>query len=282
MAIAFIPVRDQAKVFKSSSESSANKGAVLKRLSTGKKLSDPRDNPSDYQKVSDMKLKLAEHNEAIKQASLGTSLFEVALSTYQLLEEYYSELKSEVTAIKANPPIDATTKKYHVNSVNAKIQAISNLINTTFDGNKIVEVGTGTLSIKVSFTGGYNEVSVVVDKLQGFPNINTTTKLYDSYDTTTTGLGENIDGIITAANNKETAAANYKLLMSGITNLANIDRLAQVQKTNTTAAISALEDIDVQEEVMELMQAQILEELSSEALIKIKESSKHIINLIRA
>jgi len=43
-----------------------------------------------------------------------------------------------------------------------------------------------------------------------------------------------------------------------------------------------LEDIDVQEEVMELMQAQILEELSSEALIKIKESSKHIINLIRA
>ena len=90
------------------------------------------------------------------------------------------------------------------------------------------------------------------------------------------------DLISDATNNVNTAENNYRLILSGVTNLSNIDTLAQVQKTNTEAAISALEDIDVQEEMINLMQAQILEELSSEALIKIKESSKYIVNLIRA
>jgi len=297
MAIAFIPVRDQSKVFRANRESSLGKGTVLKRLSTGKKISDPRDNPSDYQKVSNMKVKLAEQTEAIKQASLGTSLFEVALSTYQLLEEYYADLEAEANAIKANPVsttagADADEKKYRLSLINSKLSSINNLISTTFDGNQIAAKGTTGTTLKVAFSGGYNPLEVALSPLKEFKSV--TNGLYDDTVTTTTdNYNGKLNADITTATdsdnllkiaeaNKSTAAANYKLLMAGITNIANIERLAEVQKTNTTAAISALEDIDVQEEIMELMQAQILEELSSEALIKIKESSKYIINLIRA
>jgi len=111
----------------------------------------------------------------------------------------------------------------------------------------------------------------------------TESELRDKYTTAPASGYAKISDLINIVNNQQSQSlSNYKLLMSGVTSLTNIDRLAQVQKTNTTAAISALEDIDVQEEMMELMQAQIFEELSSEALIKIKESSQYITNLIRA
>jgi len=274
MAIAFIPVRDQAKVFRANRESSLGKGTVLKRLSTGKKISDPRDNSSDYQKVSNMKMKIAEYNEAIKQASLGTSLFEVALSTYQLLEEYYAEIESIAAEIDTiNPPPTGDSLTYYQNYVKGKQDAITNLLAIKFDGKTVAKAEStpSTLSISVAFSGTYSAVTVSLTELTALTAISDSSTV------------DNIKSLKDPAkNNKATAAANYKLLMAGITNIANIEKLTEVQKTNTTAAISALEDIDVQEEMMNLMQAQILEELSSEALIKIKESSKYIINLIRA
>ena len=50
MAISFIPVRDQAKVTNATRSNAEDKGKVLKRLSTGKKVSEPRDNISDYRR----------------------------------------------------------------------------------------------------------------------------------------------------------------------------------------------------------------------------------------
>ena len=114
----------------------------------------------------------------------------------------------------------------------------------------------------------------------------TTVEFYFDEDKIETSPSSNIynrhRGLITEAKaNKTRADNNYRLILAGITNLANFDTLARVQKTNTEAAISALEDIDIQEEMINLMQSQILEELSSEALLKIKDSSKYIVNLIR-
>jgi len=342
MAIAFIPVRDQAKVFRSNSENSANKGTVLKRLSTGKKLSDPKDNPSDYQKVSDMKEKLNIYDEAIKTVSLGISKFEVALSTYKLLSEYYGELSKKLndlqmaksTAEKVTNgsgtvdgyvPLSDTDASYYKNSINATIKSIANLIGTKFDSENVVfTAADGTLSVSFSSpvaSGGYSPVSVVLGQIASINELGdvnakvevggsdiyvvhkdiyansssptppeiandtalTESELRDKYTTAPASGYAKISDLINIVNNQQSQSlSNYKLLMSGVTSLTNIDRLAQVQKTNTTAAISALEDIDVQEEMMELMQAQIFEELSSEALIKIKESSQYITNLIRA
>ena len=359
MAIAFIPVRDQSRVIRGNKDSGVNKGNVLKRLSTGKKISDPRDNVGDYSKVNNMRNELSYYNDAIKKVSLGTSLFEVALSTYQLLNEYYTDLASQLEQLKtaksnqgteyvtngtgkiiSNKALSDTDEKYYANLIQGTIDSINNLSNTSFDGTAIVydETGGGKMSVKFtengSNTNGYSTVEVNLMQIvspTAIKNVNgkflskTSGETLYHYDIVRVGDNEaalsstnaiadddtvdTLEALLTkvkedfnatgtndiksnyktitsliaeAKNNANVAMNNYKLLMAGIMNLSNIDRLAQVQKTNTTAAISALEDIDVQEEMMELMQAQILEELSSEALIKIKESSKYIINLIRA
>lgn len=270
MAISFIPVRDQARVITGNRSSAENKGRVLKRLATGKKVADPRDDVADYRKISNMRTSLDSYKNAIKEVSFGVNKFETALSVTQSLMELYTTLGKQLEEVKENKGnATANEQTYYLNSVNGTIAAINSTLATKFDSETVVSAGTGdhTLTVKIK---DYNDTTVKTAQFNDFSPYDTWGDLADD------------TKINAATDNVKTADNNYRLILSGITNLSNIDTLAQVQKTNTEAAISALEDIDVQEEMINLMQAQILEELSSEALIKIKESSKYIVNLIRA
>ena len=274
MAISFIPVRDQARVIAGNRSSAENKGRVLKRLATGKKVADPRDDVSDYRKISNMRTSLDSYKNAIKEVSFGVNKFETALSVTQSLMELYTTLGKQLEEVKENKDnATANEQTYYLNSVNGTIAAINSTLATKFNNETVVSAGTGDhiLTVKIK---DYNDTTVKTAKFNDFSPYGNWTDLANAL--------ANDAKIKDATDNVTTADNNYRLILSGITNLSNIDTLAQVQKTNTEAAISALEDIDVQEEMINLMQAQILEELSSEALIKIKESSKYIVNLIRA
>lgn len=335
MAISFIPVRDQARVITGNRSSAENKGQVLKRLATGKKVADPRDDVADYRKISNMRTSLDSYARAIKDVSLGISQLETALSVQQSLGEQYDTLLKQLNEVKSltTLPAGSADDAYYTAEINATINTINSTLQTKFDGSAVAfEMGTRTngksdflqeqniiLNSKVqevdatnkkwkekTFTppasfnyqtnsslsfalNDYGTVSVTESPLLPLSTIGTantikTVELVLSSGTDPwKGKFKQIDVFIhNVTENKSKTDNNYRLILSGITNLSNIDTLAQVQKTNTEAAISALEDIDVQEEMINLMQAQILEELSSEALIKIKESSKYIVNLIRA
>ena len=283
MAISFIPVRDQARVIAGNRSSAENKGRVLKRLATGKKVADPRDDVADYRKISDMRTSLDSYKNAIKEVSFGISKFETALSVTQSLMDLYSTLGKQLEEVKENKvkaDADVNQQTYYRNNVNATINAINSTLATKFYNGTVASSattpGTQELTVKIK---DYNDTTVTTAQFNEFST-------YGNWGNLTTAVTASNPGdetaITKAAANVKTADNNYRLILSGVTNLSNIDTLAQVQKTNTEAAISALEDIDVQEEMINLMQAQILEELSSEALIKIKESSKYIVNLIRA
>ena len=276
MAISFIPVRDQARVIAGNRSSAENKGRVLKRLATGKKVADPRDDVSDYRKISNMRTSLDSYKNAIKEVSFGISKFETALSVTQSLMELYTTLGKQLEEAKENKNTTNTNEQtYYLNSVNGTIAAINSTLATKFNNETVVSSaatpGNQVLTVKIK---DYNDTTVTTAQFNAFST-------YAAWTNLAGALADNTK-IDAATGNVTTADNNYRLILSGITNLSNIDTLAQVQKTNTEAAISALEDIDVQEEMINLMQAQILEELSSEALIKIKESSKYIVNLIRA
>ena len=276
MAISFIPVRDQARVIAGNRSSAENKGRVLKRLATGKKVADPRDDVADYRKISNMRTSLDSYKNAIKEVSFGISKFETALSVTQSLMELYTTLGKQLEEAKENKNTTNTNEQtYYLNSVNGTIAAINSTLATKFNNETVVSSaatpGNQVLTVKIK---DYNDTTVTTAQFNAFST-------YAAWTNLAGALADNTK-IDAATGNVTTADNNYRLILSGITNLSNIDTLAQVQKTNTEAAISALEDIDVQEEMINLMQAQILEELSSEALIKIKESSKYIVNLIRA
>ncbi len=274
MAISFIPVRDQARVIAGNRSSAENKGRVLKRLATGKKVADPRDDVADYRKISNMRTSLDSYKNAIKEVSFGISKFETALSVTQSLMELYTTLGKQLEEAKENKNTTNTNQTYYLNSVNGTIAAINSTLATKFNNETVVSSaatpGNQVLTVKIK---DYNDTTVTTTQFNEFYT-------YTAWNDLKTAVEGN--AIVHATGNVTKADNNYRLILSGITNLSNIDTLAQVQKTNTEAAISALEDIDVQEEMINLMQAQILEELSSEALIKIKESSKYIVNLIRA
>ena len=275
MAISFIPVRDQARVITGNRSSAENKGQVLKRLATGKKVADPRDDVADYRKISNMRTSLDSYKNAIKEVSFGISKFETALSVTQSLMELYTTLGKQLEEAKENKNTTNTNEQtYYLNSVNGTIAAINSTLATKFNNETVVSSaatpGNQVLTVKIK---DYNDTTVTTTQFNEFST-------YTAWNDLKTAVEGN--AIVHATGNVTKADNNYRLILSGITNLSNIDTLAQVQKTNTEAAISALEDIDVQEEMINLMQAQILEELSSEALIKIKESSKYIVNLIRA
>ena len=278
MAISFIPVRDQARVIAGNRSSAENKGRVLKRLATGKKVADPRDDVSDYRKISNMRTSLGTYNNAIKEVAFGVNKFETALSVTQSLMDLYTTLGKQLEEVNADKDTtDTDVQGYYLKNVNATIAAINSTIATKFDGETVASSGTGNHALTVKIKD-YNDTTVATKQFAAFSEY----AAWSNLKTAVAPTGSTTTAMETATANVKKADNNYRLILSGVTNLSNIDTLAQVQKTNTEAAISALEDIDVQEEMINLMQAQILEELSSEALIKIKESSKYIVNLIRA
>ena len=245
-----------------------------------------------------MRTNLTSFQNAIKDVAVGTSKFETALAATEVLSDLYDTLGTKLNELKTakeaagTTGINAVDEAYYRADINAVIAAITETLKIKFEGVDLF--GQDHLGADITVqVSGFTESKVQPTVYTAFGTIDDAAKGGAPGDTghdpkkhvkvsSDAAANKDVSTLITATKtNKDTADNNYRLILAGITNLANFDTLARVQKTNTEAAISALEDIDIQEEMINLMQSQILEELSSEALLKIKDSSKYIVNLIR-
>lgn len=312
MAISFIPIRDQLNIMQTSRNVARNKGAVLKRLSTGKKIFNSSDGIEEFSRIQRMKKDLYEYEKTTKNIKLAKSRLETALSVVDLVYEQYTKL-----AIKINDiPTDiggwttgTDTEKFNKilrqqlqNDVNVSIDAIKNLLHTKLDGKNVVNADGTKIELIISERDGVKlDVSLAALAVGTTTNVteDNLKKLvyeadaagttpptgelgnYNTFSGTTANHMKKstlYDALTTAA---RTAYNNYNILLSNIETLSNMEDLSYVKKANTEAAISAMEDVDIQEEMVNLMQAQILEELSAEALKAIKDSARFVIRLVQ-
>ena len=317
MAISFIPIRDQLNIMQTSRNVARNKGAVLKRLSTGKKIFTSSDGIEEFSRIQRMRKDLNEYEKTTKNIKLAKSRLETALSVVDLVYEQYTKLATKINDIPTNiggwstPPTDTekfnkTLRQQLQSDINVSIDAITNLLNTKLDSKNVVNADGTDIELMISERDGVKiNVSLAKLKIDDSTAANNTTGITlnnfkelvykaDAVGATTGELGNYnafsggtanpmkkstlYDALTTAA---RTAYNNYNIFHSNIETLSNMEDLSYVKKANTEAAISAMEDVDIQEEMVNLLQAQILEELSSEALKAIKDSARFVIRLVQ-
>ena len=318
MAISFIPVRDQLNIMQTSRNVARNKGAVLKRLSTGKKIFNSSDGIEEFSRIQRMKKDLYEYEKTTKNIKLAKSRLETALSVVDLVYEQYTKLAIKINDIPTDLPttwstnptdeekFNKTLRQQLQSDINVSIDAIKNLLDTKLDGKNVVNADGTKIELIISERDGVKlDVSLAKLKIDDSTAANNTTGITlnnfkelvykaDAVGATTGELGNYnafsgtaassmkkstlYEALMTAA---RTAYNNYNILLSNIETLSNMEDLSYVKKANTEAAISAMEDVDIQEEMVNLMQAQILEELSSEALKAIKDSARFVIRLVQ-
>lgn len=315
MAISFIPIRDQLNIMQTSRNVARNKGAVLKRLSTGKKIFNSSDGIEEFSRIQRMRKDLYEYEKTTKNIKLAKSRLETALSVVDLVYEQYTKLAIKINDIptdlpttwSANPTdeekFNKTLRQQLQSDINVSIDAIKNLLDTKLDGKNVVNADGTKIELIISERDGVKlYVSLAALAVGTTTNVTeddlkklvykadaagaTTGELgnygtfKDNASTNTSSMKKSTlyEALMTAA---RTAYNNYNILLSNIETLSNMEDLSYVKKANTEAAISAMEDVDIQEEMVNLLQAQILEELSSEALKAIKDSARFVIRLVQ-
>jgi len=90
------------------------------------------------------------------------------------------------------------------------------------------------------------------------------------------------DSILSFAENITDDIRNNKFsVFSMMMKLGNVDYLHDLSINNLEYVIDDVENIDIQEETMDLMKIEVLESVSSEAVMKIKDSAKVLMRLIQ-
>ena len=84
-----------------------------------------------------------------------------------------------------------------------------------------------------------------------------------------------IDGVLDDISNNKSAISDM------LAQVANIEYLNNLSTNNINYIVSNIEDIDVQDETIDLMQVEVLENISSEAVMKVKDSARVLMKLIQ-
>lgn len=84
-----------------------------------------------------------------------------------------------------------------------------------------------------------------------------------------------IDGVLDNLSNNKSAISDMTA------QIANIEYLNNLSTNNINYIVSNIEDIDVQDETIDLMQVEVLENISSEAVMKVKDSARVLMKLIQ-
>lgn len=84
-----------------------------------------------------------------------------------------------------------------------------------------------------------------------------------------------IDGVLDDISNNKSAISDM------VAQVANIEYLNNLSTNNINYIVSNIEDIDVQDETIDLMQVEVLENISSEAVMKVKDSARVLMKLIQ-
>lgn len=350
MAISFLPIRDQNAVSANMKKTASAKGALLQRISSGKKISSPRDGVSEFRQLDNLKNTVEEIQNRLSLFANYRSVLEISLEATDLLREQYKEMKSLIKSVPTD--LDTGKDKDELESYQVSLTEIVNTIkniyeHTDFLNEKIFErpyeyvdqVSTAaTKANPTSKTAEQNErdntylktnagtdtwdtVSTTVlpsadvfktktfllngdataemslknlriprilkattDDLKklfsGTGNLYGKFKLKDDTDVNREFFKDNLLNNIESA--IEGTYSNTSIISLTMNQIDVAEDIMNVQVTNYEASISAIEDVDIQEEIVNLMQSQVLEELSAQALSSIKESARYLVKLIQS
>ncbi|HDR04499.1 MAG TPA: flagellin [Candidatus Marinimicrobia bacterium] len=244
---------------------------VQGRMSTGKKINSPEDDPAGYQLARSLEKRSRGLSVALQNVSNAKAVLNIAESAYQGIMDLLQVAKE-----KATQAADATLNDSQRGAIGGQIEKmveeIENIVNFTtfnnvqliddnFDSNfQVGEAGSNILNVSLS---GADSSSL------GIANLSFSSQGNSSASMTT--ISEAIDTLSELIQD----VGEYK------TRLNSKEMTLDSAITNTEAVRSNIEDADLVKEQMEMMKLQVLQQTAATAFTQANAAPQMVLQLFQ-
>jgi flagellin len=251
-------------------------GNAMERLSTGKRINSAKDDAAGLAIATTMTAQIKGMSQGIRNANDGISLAQTAEGALQEVTNMLQRVRELATQSASGTYQDATDRAYmqaEVDELTAQMDQV--ITNTEFNGVKLFDASTATVTVQTGADGGDTVDLAMAD----LTSLSASGGAAGSYDVSTataangllTTLDTELDSISSA---RATLGAGQNRLDSVVNNLTN-------NVTNLSDARSRIEDADYASETTKLAKAQILSQASTAMLAQANQSSQNVLSLLR-
>lgn len=242
------------------------------RLSTGKRINSPVEDPAGYMLARGLESRRRGLDQALTNVSNAQNILDVAEGGYSNIMDILQTAKEKATQA-ADGSLNSTQRVAIDDQVSALISEVDEIVNmTTFNDASLID---GTYSATTFQTGEQAGETLSVSlgdsdsTALGINSISLSTQASASAAMTT------ISTAIDTLSDRLKDVGEYKIrLQSKQANLEN-------SVTNTEAVRSTIEDADFAKEQMEVMKLQILQQTSLSSLSQSNSAPQQILSLFR-
>ena len=242
------------------------------RLSTGKRINSPVEDPAGYMLARGLESRRRGLDQALTNVSNAQNILDVAEGGYSNIMDILQTAKEKATQA-ADGSLNSTQRVAIDDQVSALISEVDEIVNmTTFNDASLID---GTYSATSFQTGEQAGETLSVSlgdsdsTALGINSISLSTQASASAAMTT------ISTAIDTLSDRLKDVGEYKIrLQSKQANLEN-------SVTNTEAVRSTIEDADFAKEQMEVMKLQILQQTSLSSLSQSNSAPQQILSLFR-
>ena len=255
---------------------------AIKRMTTGYKINNAKDNAAGYSIVSDWTTKLGSLDVASQNASMGADLLKTAEENYSLITEHLQRVR-DLTEQAANGTYGADSLAAIKSEITARLNEIDRIAaNCEFNGISLM-TGAGTaINLQVGIKGDANS------------RITLAASLFSACDSKTL-LGAEIATFAgNCTKDATTAAAQLGTIDDAISDISEkvtsigaaqnrVDSAIgaiSVQYENLTSSLSTIRDADVANESSAYIKAQILQQASATLRATANQTPSIALNLI--
>ena len=254
-----------------SSAASKALSTAMERLSTGKRINSAKDDAAGLAIASSMTAQIKGMTQGVRNANDGISLAQTAEGGLGEVSNMLQRMR-ELTVQALNGTNDADAKS----NIQAEIsqlatQITDTLANTEFNGTKLFDGSTATVSIQAGANAA-DTVDIDLDDVAGNADV-TAALAVDATTATTADLATFDDALKAIATTRANLGAVQNRLESTVNNLTN-------NITSLTDAKSRIEDADFSAETTALAKQQILSQASTAMLAQANQSQQGVLKLI--
>jgi len=254
---------------------SAQVGQSMQRLSTGKRINSPADDPAGFAIANSMSSQIAGSTQAIRNAQGGIGLAQTAEGALQNVTGMAQRIQELTVGAASDTYSDDDRRNMDAEVKQLTAQMVDILKGTNFNGKSLFDIAAGGAGTTTRIQVGGNSGDTTDIHIAAI-DMSWTTGLSIVTRNDATAAMPTLDDFLKTVS---TVRSGLGAKQSGLE--ATIDTL-NTGVVNLTEARSRIEDVDYAAETMNLAKAQILVQTSTAMLAQANQMQKSILQLLLA
>ena len=265
------------KAANASSQADRMMGVAMERLSTGKRINGAKDDAAGLAIATSMTAQIRGMNQGVRNANDGISMAQSAEGALDEVSNILQRVRelSVQAASGTYSADDRTNMQAEVDALTSQMGQI--VTNTEFNGVKLFDASTATVTIQAGANGG-DTIDLAMADLTGLAGAAGTAGSYGVAGADGTTANATIAAVDTELDSVATARAGLGAAQNRLESAVNS---LSVNSTNLSDARSRIVDADYAAETTALAKSQILSQASTAMLAQANQSQQNVLSLLR-